>query len=117
MAGKKFITAEEAGRIWMLHEKGLTHSQIADVCGRSANTIYRVVGIYQRVRDGNAEALTAPSFQNSKGITAAAQRHFGVTAQTVEPVEPTKKTADVQDLLSEVRRTNELLERLISLLE
>lgn len=124
MATKKFISAEEAGRMWLLHEKGLTYTQIADITGRSINSVHRVVGIYKAVKSGNVSVLNQPSYAYCQNIKASALKHFGVdelkadilTGRGLKPLpQETKKTDDLQDLLIEARRTNELLEKIVSL--
>lgn len=122
MATNKFITAEEAGRIWFMHEKGLTNTEIIGVTGRSANSVSRVLGVYRAVRRGDMAALNSPSFNNCTAIKAAALKHFGMSTTNADvllgrglkPLNPEAEKTD-SDLLSEVRRTNELLEQLITL--
>lgn len=122
MATKKIITAEEAGRIWFMHEKGLTNTEIVGITGRSVNSISRVLGVFRAVKHGDLEALNRPSFNNCVAIKAAAMKHFGMSATNADilsgrglkPLNPEAEKTD-SDLLSEVRRTNELLEQLITL--
>lgn len=123
MATKKFISAEEAGRIWLLHEKGLTNTEIVDVTGRSMYSVGRVLSVYKAAKHGDIAAMNRPSYANSQNIKAAAMKHFGMSATNAavltgreKPLnQETKKTDDLQDLLIETRRTNELLEKIISL--
>lgn len=124
MATKKFITAEEAGRIWLLHEKGLTNTEIVDVTGRSMNSVSRVLGVYKAAKHGDTATLSRPSYVSCQNIKAAAMKHFGMSATNADIVsgrglkplnQETKKTDDLQALLIETRRTNELLEKIIAL--
>jgi hypothetical protein len=84
MATKKFITAEEAGRIWLLHEKGLTYTQIAEITGRSTNSVHRVVGVYKAVKSRDVSVLSRPNYASCRNIKAAAMKHFGMSATNAD---------------------------------
>lgn len=125
MASNKFVTAEDAERIWFLHNKGLSNTEICGIENRSVHTVNRVVNIYKAVRDTNGVDELPPTYREGyQHLVGYARQHFGksttnadiLLGRGLKPLpQETKKTDDLQDLLIEARRTNELLEKIIAL--
>ena len=80
MASNKFVTAEDAERIWFLHNKGLSNTEICGIENRSVHTVNRVVNIYKAVRDTNGVDELPPTYREGyQHLVGYARQHFGVS--------------------------------------
>lgn len=122
MAGRKHIAASEAQRVWYLHKKGLKAKDIEIAIDRSRNSILRVIDIFTRAEAGDWDALEVDYRDNHKNIVKLARDYFGVyKAEHEMPAETEKQPAHdntakfCAEVLTELRRNNELLQQLISI--
>jgi hypothetical protein len=121
MAGNKHITAGEAQRVWYLHKKGLNAKDIEVAIDRSKNSILRVIDIFTRAEAGEWEALENDYKDNHKNILSIAREYFGVDTVQETPAQTEKQPAHdntakfAAEVLTELRRNNELLQQLISI--
>ena len=121
MAGYKHLTESECERIWFLHKKGMTATEIAFTIGRNANSIYRVLDIFTMCENGGyAEAEEKYGKQNHNlmriarsifGIQVAAAPAKTEPQPAAAPVSPDNTLHYLTAVLAELRRNNELLEK------
>lgn len=119
MASKKLITENEARKIWLLHEKGLKASNIALAIDRSPMSVSRVVEIFTMVQNAEWDALASKHGDRESKVIGYAKAYFAAEQEEAAPVpapQPPVRDNTVKylaDVLEELRRNNELLEKLV----
>lgn len=119
MAGHKHISESEAKRMWLLHKKGLKPSEIAFAVERNVQSVYRVVALFEKAEKGEWEEIESKLGKN-KNLCSLARTLFGATEAEEPAPEKTQPAAAAPDntarylvsVLTELRRNNELLEKL-----
>lgn len=118
MAGHKHITESEATRIWFLHKKGLKAHDIALAVERNVNSVYRVIDVFTKTENGERDTLKSEYGNSNKNLLDIAAAHFGIKQQAApaqsekQHVAPDNTVKYLADVLAELRRNNELLEKL-----
>lgn len=116
--GYKSITENEANRIWYLHRKGLKPKDIALAIERHYNSVLRVIDIYIKTANEEWDALDREYSKSHKNLLNIAKAYFNIEQQ--EKPKATKEPAQdntakyLCNVLAELRRNNELLEKLVA---
>ena len=115
MSKGKSLTTETMRKVWSLHEKKVDKTTIAYTLGISTASVTRVIRIMEAAKNGLD--LTAHDDGNRKVLCQFAREYFGIKEKQSEPETP-KKTDEhntavfMIKVLSELQKTNALLERL-----
>lgn len=127
MAGHKYLTDNEARRIWMLHKRGLPVDDIAFAVGRNRNSCFRVIDVFDKCENGEYEAAEAAYGAKNHNLLALARGYFGIVAEvkdepkpttpaaaqtTAAPTTPDNTIAYLTNVLEELRGIKELLQQL-----
>lgn len=116
--GYKSITENEANRIWYLHKKGLKPKDIALAIERHYNSVLRVIDILTKTANEEWDALDREYAKSHKNLLNIAKAYFNI-GQQEEPKATKEPTQDntakyLCNVLAELRRNNELLEKLVA---
>lgn len=116
--GYKNITQNEAKRIWYLHKKGLNPNDIAIAVERNRISVNRVVDVFTKTINEEWDALEREYAKSHKNLLNIAKAYFNIEQQE-EPKATKEPTQDntakyLCNVLAELRRNNELLEKLVA---
>ena len=120
MAANKHLTESEASRIWLLHKKGLKASSIALAIERSPMSVGRVIDIFTKAENSEWDAIDSKYNGRENKIVDFARTYFGKAQEQEAPAPAEQKPVRdntvkyLADVLAELRRNNELLERLVN---
>ena len=121
MAGHKHLTEDEVRRIWMLHKRGLSSSDVAFVVGRNKQSCYRVIDIFEKCENGEYKAAEAAFGEKNQNLLAIARSYFGIVTEHKEEPKATEAPPAGDNtvkylcaVLTELRRNNELLAKLVA---
>lgn len=103
MGKGKAITTDTMRKVWSLHEKQVDKTTIAYTLGISTTSVTRVIRIMEATKNG--EDLTGDYDGNRKVLCQFAREYFGIADEHNTAVFMLK-------VLSELQKTNALLERL-----
>ena len=115
MSKGKCITPDTMRKVWSLYEKKVDKTTIAYTLGISTTSVTRIIRIMEAAKNGLD--LTAHDDGNRKVLCQFAREYFGIKEKQSEPETP-KKTDEhntavfMIKVLSELQKTNALLERL-----
>lgn len=120
MSGHKHLTEKEAQRIWLLHKKGLKTSDIMFAVDRDRNSVLRVVDVFKKAEAGDWESV-AKYYSRNQNITRYARAMFAPTEEPApQPAAPAANDNTAKylcEVLTELRRNNALLEKLLAVWE